>query len=80
MITDMYIGPNELDQMKLILDVFHKAYEELNTNLTDVSVDFFVDENGWGTTTPIRDCNGDVLGYIGIGESGGVVIYLDDGK
>lgn len=74
---EKYLAPLELRAVANICEALTKAYEDINAE-SDVSVSFFEDDEGCGQTVKAYDCNGEVIGHIGFGESGGFVMYLEN--
>jgi hypothetical protein len=79
MITDRHLTRSEVANLNVLM---LNLNEFLTTeSKSHVSVDLFIDEIGMGCPRPVRDSNGEILGYLGLGEElNQVVFYLDDGQ
>jgi hypothetical protein len=75
-VSDQYITPTEMTSLQRILRGMDRLAAELE-DITDISVDLFINKEGLGRTFKVRDSNGDVIGHAGYGDSG-FVLYLDD--
>lgn len=79
MITDKHMTRSEIANINVLMLNLNEFL--VTESRAHVSVDLFVDEHGLGTPRPVRDSNGDILGYLGLGEEyNQVVFWLDDGK
>lgn len=77
-VTDKYMTT---DEMAEIQGVCHRldALSRSLSQYANISVDILSDEAGIGRTFPVYDHGGEVLGHIGLGDSG-YVMYFDDDK